>query len=262
VAAARRLRGLAGEHPPLLTQRAAAHFIGRGGYSRLLAQTGRILEQRREALIEALNHYLQRWVAIDPAAGGSSVWVRGPASLDVTALAHEAEQRGILIESAPLAGAAEGAFRLGVTGVALERIRPGIAELAGLIRARLSPSFDARAIAPALLSGEALRAAMAGAHLLCKTITGAPCTIELHPDGVMTGRAGYANEEADEGRWWIEGDLWRRQWRTWAYGEASSYRPLIQGDRVRWLDADGIVVDWAVYVPPGNPPPDTADLAP
>jgi GntR family transcriptional regulator/MocR family aminotransferase len=262
VAAARRLRGLAGQQPPLLTQRAAAHFIGRGAYSRLIAQTGRILEQRREALIEGLNHYLQRWVAIDPAAGGSSVWVRGPGSLDVAALARDAEERGILIESAPVAGAADGAFRLGITGVPLERIRPGIAELAGLIRGRLSPSFDTQAIGPSLLSGEALRAAMSGAHLLCKTITGAPCTIALRPDGVMTGRAGYANEDSDEGRWWIEGDLWRRQWRTWAYGEASSYRPLIQGDRVRWLDSEGVAVDWAVYVPPGDSPPADADLAP
>jgi GntR family transcriptional regulator/MocR family aminotransferase len=262
VAAARRLRSLTAEQPPLLSQRAAAHFIGRGGYARLLAFTGRMLERRRGALVEALNHYLQRWVAIDPSAGGSSVWVRGPASLDVAGLARDAEQNGILIEAAPVAGAAEGAFRLGVTGVPLERIRPGVAALAGLIRARLSPSFDAQEIAPALLRGDALRAAMGGAHLLCKTITGAPCAIELRPDGVMIGRAGYANEDRDEGRWWVEGDLWRRQWRTWAYGEASAYRPLIQGDRVQWLDEAGVAVDWAVYVPPGDPPPSAFDLAP
>jgi GntR family transcriptional regulator/MocR family aminotransferase len=262
VAAARRLRGLSAEQPPLLTQRAAAHFIGRGGYGRLLAATGRVLDQRRGALIEALNHYLQRWVAIDPAAGGSSVWVRGPATLDVAALARDAERHGILIDAAPGLGVAEGAFRLGVTGVPESRIRSGVAALASLIRARLSASFDTRAIAPALLSGEALRTAMAGAHLLCKTITGAPCTIELRADGVMVGRAGYANEERDEGRWWIEGDLWRRQWRSWAYGEASSYRPLIQGDRVQWLDEDGVAVDWAVYVPPGDAPPEALDLAP
>jgi GntR family transcriptional regulator/MocR family aminotransferase len=262
VAAARRLRGLTVDQPPLLTQRAAAYFIGGGGYARLLSATGRTLERRRAALVEALNHYLQRWVEIDPAAGGSSVWVRGPASLDVAALAEEAHQRGILIAPPAAEGAPRGAFRMGVTGIPLERIRPGVAALASLIRERLSPSFDAQAIAPALLRGERLHAAMAGAHLLCRTITGEPCTIELRADGAMVGRAGYANEDRDEGRWWVDGDLWRRQWRSWAYGEAAAYRPLIQGDRVQWLDEAGVAVDWAVYVAPAARASAGGDLAP
>jgi GntR family transcriptional regulator/MocR family aminotransferase len=262
IAAARRLRGLAVDQPPLLTQRAAAYFIGAGGYARLLGTTGRILDQRRAALVEALNHYLQRWVEIDPAAGGSSVWVRGPARLDVAALAEAAQQRGVLIDPVAWDLGEPGAFRMGVTGVPLGRIRPGVATLASLIREQLSPSFDAGAIAPSLLSGEQLRRAMAGAHLLCRTISGEPCTIELRADGAMIGRAGYANEDRDEGRWWVEGDLWRRQWRAWAYGEASSYRPLIEGDRVQWLDEAGVPVDWAVYVAPGAQPSAEADLAP
>jgi GntR family transcriptional regulator/MocR family aminotransferase len=261
IAAARRLRGLAVDQPPLLAQRAAAYFIGGGGYARTLTVTGRALDRRREALVEALNHYLQRWVEIDPSAGGSSVWVRGPAGLDVLALAEAAQRRGILIAPEENDGAPGGAFRMGVTGIPLDRIRPGVAALAGLVRERLSPSFDTRTIAPSLLSGERLRGAMAGAHLLCRTITGEPCTIELRADGVMVGRSGYANEDRDEGRWWIDGDLWRRQWRTWAYGEACGYRPLIQGDRVQWLDEAGVAVDWAVYVAPGDRP-EAADLAP
>jgi GntR family transcriptional regulator/MocR family aminotransferase len=141
-------------------------------------------------------------------------------------------------------------FRLGVTGIPEAKIRAGVAVLAGLIRERLSPSLDPAALAPVLPSGHALRAAMAGATLLCVTVEGAPCTIELAADGAMTGRAGWAGEDRDEGRWWVEDAVWFRQWRTWAYGEAAGYRPLIDAGRVQWLNAEGRAVDEAVYVPP------------
>lgn len=251
---ARRLRRLSIKHPPLASQSTAAYFLSQGAYDKTMMRTSRAFTQRRHALSEALNHYLQRWVSINPAGGGTSFWVRGPETLDARALAQAAEQRGVLIEPADVhfnQEAPANLFRLGVTGVPVERIRAGIAVLAGLIVETLSPSFDPASLAPILAQGERLHAAMAGATLLCKTVYGAPCTIELRPDGEMVGRAGYANEDQDHGRWWVEGDIWYRQWNNWAYGEASGYRPLIEGDRVQWLNAQGLAVDSAVYVPPG-----------
>jgi GntR family transcriptional regulator/MocR family aminotransferase len=240
-------------------QHAAVHFLAEGAYDRTVARAGRLLRRRRWALAEALNHYLRRWVTLDPAAGGTSIWVRGPEGLDGRSLAREAQARGVLIEPVDVhyAGPAPAhVFRLGVTGIAEDRIRPGVALLAGLIRERLSPSFDPAALAPILPSGEALIQVMAGATLLCRTVDGAPCTIEVRPGGVLAGRAGWAGEDRDEGRWWVEDGLWFRQWRGWAYGEASGYRPLIEGGRVQWLNAAGLAVDEAAFVPP-NP-----DLAP
>ncbi|QUD85953.1 aminotransferase-like domain-containing protein [Phenylobacterium montanum] len=265
IAEARRLRRLSIKHPPLASQRAAAYFLSQGSYDKTMARTGRMLRQRRHALAEALNHYLQRWVSIDPAAGGTSYWVHGPVGVDARSLALEAEQRGVLIEPADVhfqGPSPNNLFRLGVTGVPLERIRAGIEVLAGLIRERISPSFDPTALAPTLRSDEALRAAMAGATLLCKTVYGEPCTIELRPDGSMIGRAGYGNEDQDQGHWWVEGDTWFRQWDSWAYGETSCYRPLIEHGRVQWLNAQGVAVDSAVYVPPGADPSELGDLAP
>jgi GntR family transcriptional regulator/MocR family aminotransferase len=258
IAEARRLRRLATGHPPLAVQHAAAHFLAEGAYDRSVARAGRLLRRRRWALAEALNHYLRRWVTLDPAAGGTSVWVRGPEGLDGRSLAREAQARGLLIEPVDVhfAGPAPAhVFRLGVTGIAEDRIRLGVALLASLIRERLSPSFDPVALAPILPSGEALWRVMAGATLLCRTVEGAPCTIEVRPDGLLVGRAGWAGEDRDEGRWWVEEGLWRRQWRSWAYGEASAYRPLIEGGRVQWLNAAGQAVDEAAFVPP-------PDLAP
>ena len=123
-------------------------------------------------------------------------------------------------------------------------------------------SIHAPKLAPSLMNGEGLRAAMAGATLLCRTVYGAPCTIELLAGGTMVGRAGYANEDCDEGRWWVDGDIWWRQWRAWAYGEASGYRPLIEDGRVQWLNAEGLAVDQAAYIAPGADRVDPVDLAP
>ena len=265
IAEARRLRRFSVKHPPLTNQRNAAYFLSQGFYDKAMARTGRSLRERRLALRDALNHYLQRWVTINPASGGASYWVGGPEGLDIRALAEEAERHGVLIEPVDryyIGGPPENAFRLGVTGVPLERIRAGVEVLAGLIRTRISRSFDPELLAPSLLSGDSLQAAMAGATLLCKTVYGAPCTIELRPDGTMEGRAGYANEDRDDGRWWVEGDTWFRQWTKWAYGEASGYRPLIELDRVQWLNAEGVAVDSAVYIMPGASRDDGTDLAP
>jgi GntR family transcriptional regulator/MocR family aminotransferase len=67
----------------------------------------------------------------------------------------------------------------------------------------------------------------------------------------MAGRAGYANEDRDDGRWWIEDDRWFRQWKGWAYGEASGYLTRIEGDRVQWFNAQGRLVDSAILVKTG-----------
>ena len=106
------------------------------------------------------------------------------------------------------------------------------------------------------MSSAALKKRLAGATLLYKTVYGDPCTIELKEDGRMIGRAGYANEDRDTGRWWVEGDLWCRQWKAWAYGEVSRLYTRIDGDRIQWFRAEGPdtgrLVDSAVFVPAGK----------
>ena len=62
-------------------------------------------------------------------------------------------------------------------------------------------------------------------------------------DGSMKGRAGLANEDLDEGRWWLEGDFWCRQWREWSYGQVARFRIVLEGDGIQWVSADGRVID-------------------
>ncbi|MEI7573578.1 MAG: PLP-dependent aminotransferase family protein, partial [Phenylobacterium sp.] len=250
IAEARRLRHLSIRHPPLNNQRAAAHFLSMGHYDATMMRLGRLFRERRTALRDALNHYLQQSVAIGPLRGGATYWVRGPDHLDVEAFAAEAERRGVLIEPVgPYYAdrkAPRNVFRLGVTSLPTDRIRQGVAALADLMRDLPGTARAFPETASARLSGAALQAAMSGAVLLCKTVYGDPCTIELLTDGRMVGRAGYANEDCDEGRWWVEGDVWCRQWVRWSYGETSRLVTAIVGDRIGWFDVGGRLVDTAV----------------
>lgn len=248
---ARELRRLSIRHPPLNNQRAAAYFLALGHYDALMARLGQIFEERRAALRDALNHYLQQSIAITPARGGTAYWVRGPDDLDMNYLAREAARRGILIEPVEhyFAGTEhpQCSFRMGVTGVPMGKIRPAVQSLAMLIRdltGGRQERFDNAA--GERLQGEALSAAMAGATILCRTVYGDPCTIELLEDGRMQGRAGYANEDCDTGRWWVDGGRWNRQWQQWAYGEPTAFFVVIEGERIKWFDAAHRQVDSAI----------------
>lgn len=245
IAHLRELRRLSVKQPPPNNQRAAAQFLSLGHYDSMMRRIGREFRTRQIALRDALNHYLPRSIAIQPVRGGTTMWVQGPDGLDVADLAAAAERRGVLIERVDPYYADSpppGLFRLGVTSLPVERIRPGVAALT----AALNDVLTKKAEPPPILTGRALRRKMSGARLECRTIYGDPCTILLLPDGTMTGRAGHADEDIDTGRWWIEGDRWHRQWQSWSYGEATSFEVAVEGDVIQWLGAGQRVVDWAL----------------
>jgi GntR family transcriptional regulator/MocR family aminotransferase len=79
---------------------------------------------------------------------------------------------------------------------------------------------------------------------------GDPCTIEICEDGSLVGRAGYAGEDSDTGRWWIEGDRWHRQWSRWAWGEEGVYDLRRDGAFIKLFDEEGWLIDR--YLPRGE----------
>lgn len=243
---ARQIRRAQGGDLPPNDQRAWAYFIALGHYAAAMARISRTLLERRTALRDALNHYLHKFVVIRPEPGSSAYWVTGAAELNAAEVAREAVAFGILLEpTAP--GGIGNALRMGVTGIGRDRIRPGVEALARLIRR--DPAQGSRRIEEEglrALGGRALRAALSGATLLYNTVYGDPCTIEVRRDGRLVGRAGYENEDCDEGRWWIEDGMWFRQWRTWAYGEALGLLTVVDGRQVRWYSAEGLLIDTAV----------------
>ncbi|MBB4858605.1 GntR family transcriptional regulator/MocR family aminotransferase [Novosphingobium chloroacetimidivorans] len=268
ISAIRKVRDLATHRPSPTTQRAAAHFLALGHYETMNARVLRVVQARVLALRDAINHYmpqslaepLPQSVAIAPAAGGSTVWVRGPASLDARLLANALERRGVLIE--PAAGYfASGApprnmFRLGVCGIPSDRIREGVATIAAVMREMSGDPNGKADLVP--LAGPEIARLLGGATLLYRTVYGEPCTMELQHDGTLVGRAGFANEELDTGRWWIEGDRWFRQWNAWAYGEPGAFAVVIRDDQIFWLDEEGRQVDSAVIASSREPPSEAA----
>ena len=242
----RQLRRIQGTAPPLLLQRAWAYFIGLGHYSAALMRAGRVLEGRRMALRDALNHYLHQQVRIETLPGASAYWVRLPEHIDRHGFVRRAAAIGVLVEPTTLEGGRE-ALCMGVTGLGESRVRSGVQALSRLIRGDLADAprhLDEESIKP--LQGRALLRKMAGATLLYNTVYGEPATLEVRANGELEGTAGYAGEDCDRGRWWIDGNRWHRQWQRWAYAEPTPYRVVIDGDQLRWYGEDGFLADTAV----------------
>lgn len=246
IARLRRLRRIQGAVPEPLLQRSWAYFIALGYYAAALQKARCTLLARRTALRDALNHYLHAAVQITTVPGSSAYWVRCRDGQDAQVLAARAAAAGVLIQPARLVGARD-AFVLGTTGIALARIREGVRALARVVHAQRAPAAPA---APGrILTGATLRRALAGKTFIYNTVYGEPCTIRIGRSGELVGMAGYANDDPDRGRWWIDADRWYRQWGHWAYGEAEGFAVAVEGDQLFWYDVAGNLVDRAVILP-------------
>jgi GntR family transcriptional regulator/MocR family aminotransferase len=246
IRAARALRRITTRQPPLAVQRTAANLLALGHYDVIMARIGVEFRRRLLALRDALNHYLVHLIEIPPVRGGTAYWVTGPRELNVRRLMNVAEARGVLIQPAARfysgGNAPHNVFRLCVSGIPEERIRPGVEALGKALRAVLASERPAVG-AFTYLTHEELARCMPGATFLIRTVYGDPGTIDLAADGSMAGRAGFANEDLDTGRWWLEGDLWCRQWREWSYGQVVKFRIALEGDRIHWVSVDGRLID-------------------
>ena len=176
--------------------------------------------------------------------------MRTPTDLDVGNLASEAERHGILIEPVrhyyAIRENAENCFRMGVTSLSVDKIRPGVERLMELIRELVKGQVEHLSTSSGRwLTADDLLSTMAGATLLYREVNGWPCTIVYHPDGTMSGRRGFANEDFDSGRWRIDGDRFYRKWDRWVYGEEKGYFIVIDGDKIKFFNDDQQVVDSA-----------------
>jgi len=245
---ARQLRRTMLNHPPLNNQRTAAFFLSLGHYDSLMLRLGRVFRERRMALRDALNDMRGIPMEISPEVGGTTYWVRTPREFNIKSLTEEAARRGILVEPVDhyyaVSKNAENCFRMGVTSLPVENIRPGVARLVKLIRALAKGQVEHLSTSSGKwLTGSELRRTMSGATFLYREVYGVPTTIDLHPDGSMSGRRGFANEESDTGRWWVDGDRWHRKWKHWVYGEETAYYVVIDVDKIKWFNGDRQIVD-------------------
>ncbi|MDX1541240.1 MAG: PLP-dependent aminotransferase family protein, partial [Geminicoccaceae bacterium] len=130
---ARALRRLMLRHAPTNNQRALALFLALGHFDRLLRKSIEVLGERAEVAKEGLARHLPSFT-FSCAAGGSSVWVRGPDGLDSRALAERVRAAGVLIEPGDVffqrSDAPTRYIRLGFSSIPATRIDAGLRRLA------------------------------------------------------------------------------------------------------------------------------------
>ncbi len=241
IAELKKIRKMVMRNPPLNNQRAVAYFLSLGFYDAFMMHLHKVFFERWLTLREALNTYLPNCIDTGPIQGGTAYWITGPKQLDGEHLREEAAKLGILIEPVKRYFAStahpENCFRMGVTSIPNEKIREGVQKLAELIHQLTADYEETLTNAKGkLLSENALNQALPGALLECQMVYGVPCSIELLADGRMTGRTGGTDSEVDTGRWWIDGGMYYRQWKLWAYGEVKGFYVIMDGDEMKWFD--------------------------
>ena len=251
ISEARKLSRLMVRHPPLNNQRTAAFFLSLGYYDTFLMHLHETFEKRWIALRRAVNYYMLPYVEIAPAQGGTSLWIRVSRDVNMKYLVQEAAKRGILIEPMDhyyaASSVSENYFRMGVTSIPDDRIREGVDKLRDLIHDLTINKIESLDDAQGKrLVDDELHTVLVGTTMLTTVAYGAPCTIELCTDGTLIGKAGYANEDCDTGRWWIEGEQWYRQWSRWAWADVGVYRVVMEDERFKLFDEQGRLIDQGV----------------
>ncbi len=134
---ARALRSLVLRHPPGHIQRTAAYFLSLGHYDAQIRRMSKALQQRRKAIEQAIEQ-ADLTVAGRGVFGGSSIWMKTPDHVDTTRLAKDLQRQSVHIEPGePFFFGADrprNYYRLGYSSISIERIKPGIDQIAAAIR--------------------------------------------------------------------------------------------------------------------------------
>ncbi len=247
---ARELRRTLFSHPPLHNQRLAAWFLSLGYYDAMMTRLGKTLRSRRLELRDALSNMRGVPLQISPEVGGTTYWVKAPRQFNVDYFVQEAAEHGILLEPVSHyyqdSSYAENCFRMGVTSIPQKNIVPGVRRLVELIRHLVRGQVEQLDSASGdWMRGEALLRIMAGAVIYYEEVYGTVCTITLHADGRMTGQMGSDCSDSDVGTWRVDGDRFYRRWERWNYAAESGYFIVMDGERIKYFNADRQIVDSA-----------------
>lgn len=132
IATMRDIRRYNMRHPPGFVTRTMALFIERGDYGRSLRRIRTALRERWEIAVAAVDQHLG-WDVAFP-AGGASLWLPGPQQLDATALAEQAFDEGMFVETGASCYLTDPVpnhiLRLGLSGLPTAYIEPGIERFA------------------------------------------------------------------------------------------------------------------------------------
>ncbi|WP_346837875.1 PLP-dependent aminotransferase family protein [Microbulbifer sp. SAOS-129_SWC] len=237
----RALRYTLRERVPAINQRLLAKFIGSGHLDAASFRITRQLRKRWVALGEALMHHLPKLQA-RRASCGTACWLELPEHIRAEQIRKQAEQQGLLLERVRDCNA----LRIGFAAIDAERIEAGVRILAQLINGEVSQGEETLPTARGRrLYAADLRNEFPGAVLLGTNALGESYRVQLMADGTMLGysRNDVDVDETDTGRWWLDGDMWVRQWRNWSYGRKASFHVVIDEHRIKWFGETGQLID-------------------
>ncbi len=123
-----------------------------------------------------------------------------------------------------------------------------LAHLGPGVSATLQTATASSASTP--LDAAAIEGALTGSTTMGVNSYGNPYTVRILDDGTTAGVAGHHDEFVDSGSWWIEDDMYCRRWNTWLDGATGCFHVVIEGDKVRWLNADGSLARQEDYIAP------------
>ena len=134
VAEARAIRRLTVRHPPSNNQSAVAAWLALGHHDTAVRRLVRTLEARATVLADALRRHLPR-LRFAPPTGGSALWAVAPQGTDTAEVARLALARGVVVDAGAvffrgIARPPRHTLRLGYASIPVERIEPGVRELA------------------------------------------------------------------------------------------------------------------------------------
>lgn len=240
----RALRYTLRERVPAINQRLLAKFVASGHLDAASFRTTQQLRERWAALGEALMYHLPK-LHVRRASCGTACWLELPERVCAEQLQKRAEQEGLLVEAVRESNA----LRIGFAAIEADKIEAGVKVLAQLINGEVSDTEETLDTA----SGRHLTAAdlekeLPGAVLLGTNTLGESYRIQLMADGTMLGysRNDVDVDETDTGRWWLQGDLWLRQWRNWSYGRRASFYVVADEHRIKWFNEQGKLIDSAI----------------
>ena len=242
----RALRYTLRERVPAINQRLLAKFIASG---HLDAATFRITQQLRErwvALGEALMHHLPK-CQVRRASCGTACWLQLPDGVNAEQLQKQAEQQGLLLEAVREFNA----LRIGFAAIEADKIESGIRILAQLINGEVSQREETLLTARGRrLTADDLQAEFPGSVLLGTNALGESYRVQVLADGTLLGyaRNDVDVDETDTGRWWLQGDLWVRQWRDWSYGREARFYVVAEEHRIKWFSDTGQLIDTGILV--------------
>jgi GntR family transcriptional regulator/MocR family aminotransferase len=134
VAEARAIRRMTVRHPPANNQRALATFLALGYHDVGVRRLLRSYRERAGVLTDALRRHLPQ-LRFEPPTGGSSLWALAPEGIDIDNVARHALRRGVVVDAGAVfwrgvRRVPRNGLRLGYASIPLDRIEPGIRELA------------------------------------------------------------------------------------------------------------------------------------